>query len=71
VKNSINSLIENGVFPIVNENDVSATAELELGDNDQLSAHVAHYTDSDILIIFSDIDGYYEVNPRINPNAKI
>jgi len=44
----------------VNENDISTTPEQLFDDNDQLSAHVAHYTNADILIILSDIDGYYE-----------
>jgi glutamate 5-kinase len=71
VKNSINTLIENGVMPIVNENDATATDELELGDNDQLSAYITKYTDSDMLIILSDIDAYYDSDPRINDNAKV
>ena len=71
VKKSINTLIENGVIPIVNENDATATDELELGDNDQLSAYITKYTDSDMLIILSDIDAYYDSDPRMNENAKV
>ena len=41
------------------------------GDNDQLSAKVAHYFNASLLVILSDIDGYYEENPQINPNAKM
>ena len=67
----IERTLENNILPIVNENDISTTPEQLFGDNDQLSAHVAHYTNSDILIILSDIDGYYEENPSINPKAKI
>ena len=71
VKNSINTLIENDVIPIVNENDATATDELELGDNDQLSAYITKHTDSDMLIILSDIDAYYDGDPRSNENAKV
>ncbi len=63
--------IENNILPIVNENDISTTPEQLFGDNDQLSAHVAHYTNADTLIILSDIDGYYDKNPKNNPDAKI
>ena len=67
----IDRTLENNILPIVNENDISTTPEQLFGDNDQLSAHVAHYTNSDTLIILSDIDGYYTENPKINAEAKI
>ena len=67
----IDSLLANGVIPIVNENDISTTPEQVFGDNDQLSAHVTYYTDADLLVILSDIDGYYDQNPHENPNATI
>ena len=71
IKNSINILLENGVIPIVNENDATATEELELGDNDQLSAYIAKHTDSDMLIILSDIDAYYDGDPRKDKDAQV
>ena len=67
----INTTIENGIVPILNENDISTTPEQLFGDNDQLSAHVTHHTDSDLLVILSDIDGYYDSNPSINKDAKM
>lgn len=67
----IDSLLANGVIPIVNENDISTTPEQVFGDNDQLSAHVTYYTGADLLVILSDIDGYYDQNPHENPNARI
>ncbi len=70
-KCAVSKLLENGVLPIINENDVTATEELVFGDNDQLSAHVAYYFDADMLVILSDIDGYYDSDPRENPDAKI
>ena len=70
-KNAVNTLLKNGVIPIINENDVTATEELVFGDNDQLSAHVAYYFDADLLVILSDIDGYYDSDPHQNEGAKI
>ena len=67
----IDSALNNGILPIVNENDISTIPDQLFGDNDQLSAHVAHYTDADMLVILSDIDGYYDLNPKDNPDAKI
>jgi len=71
VKNTVNTLLNNGVLPIVNENDATATDELVLGDNDQLSAYITKHTNSDLLIILSDIDAYYDSDPRENKNAKV
>lgn len=70
-RNAVNTLIKNGVIPIINENDVTATEELVFGDNDQLSARVAYYFDADMLVILSDIDGYYDSDPHRNPDAKM
>lgn len=71
VKNTINTLLENGVIPVVNENDATSTKELEVGDNDQLSAYITNNTNSDLLIILSDIDAYYDSDPRENNDAKV
>lgn len=73
VQNTLNRLLEMGVIPIVNENDVIATEELELkiGENDSLSAMVATIAGADLLIIMSDIDGLYPADPHTHPNAEI
>lgn len=71
IKNTVDILIANGVVPIVNENDVTATDELVVGDNDQLSAYTANAIDAEMLLILSDIDAYYDCDPRSNENAKI
>jgi len=68
-KDAINTLLQNNVVPIINENDVTAVAELVFGDNDQLSAHIAFHFDSSLLVILTDIDGYYDDNPHTNVNA--
>jgi len=71
IQNTINILLHNGVIPIVNENDATSTLELEVGDNDQLSAFIAQQTNADILVILSDIDAYYDHDPRRNADAKV
>jgi len=71
VKNTVDTLLQNGVIPIINENDATATDELVVGDNDQLSAYITKHTKADVLIILSDIDAYYDSDPRVNPHAKV
>ena len=71
IRSTMNVLISNGIIPIVNENDATSTDELEVGDNDQLSAYIAKDLEADILIILSDIDGYYNCDPRAHDDAKI
>lgn len=70
-KNTFETMFDYGVIPIVNENDVISTYELEFGDNDTLSAHIAKLVDARLLIILSDIDGLYDSNPQENPDAKL
>lgn len=69
-KNVMEILLQNKVIPIINENDVIATEEL-IGDNDQLAAYITHYFKADMLVILTDIDGYYDKNPREFSDAKI
>lgn len=68
--NTFSELLKMGVVPIVNENDTVATYEIEIGDNDTLSAIVAALVDADLLILLSDIDGLYTDDPRQNPDAE-
>ncbi len=70
-KNTFETMFEYGVIPIVNENDVISTYELEFGDNDTLSAHIAKLVGAELLVILSDIDGLYDSNPQTNPDAKL
>lgn len=69
-KNTLNGLTEMGIIPIINENDTVSTNEIIIGDNDSLSAEVAILSQSELLIILSDIDYLYTADPRINPDAK-
>lgn len=71
-KTAVETLVGMGVIPIVNENDTIAIDELELeiGENDSLSALVAELSGADLLLILSDIDGLYSDDPRTNPDAE-
>ena len=69
-KVAIDTLLENGVVPIINENDTVSVEELVFGDNDRLSAHVAHYFDASLLVILSDIDAFYDKDPNRYNDAK-
>ena len=70
-KNCMTVMLENGVIPIVNENDTIATAEIKVGDNDTLGAIVACCTKADLLVLFSDIHGLYTADPKEDPNATL
>lgn len=69
--NTLETLFQYGVIPIVNENDSVATDEIAYGDNDTLSALSASLINADLLILLSDIDGLYDDNPNANPNANL
>ncbi len=71
LNNTINSLLDNGVVPIFNENDAVCITEIKFGDNDTLSAIVASRTDADLLVILSDVAGLYDSDPTKNPDAKL
>jgi glutamate 5-kinase len=71
IKNTLRTLLNNMVIPIVNENDTVATDELKVGDNDNLAALVALVSEADALFILSDIDGVYDSDPRINKKAVL
>jgi len=70
-RNTIFSLLHHGVIPIINENDSVAVDEMRFGDNDNLSAMVTGLTDSDLLIILTDIDGLYDKDPRRFAGARL
>lgn len=71
IKNTILTLLELNVIPIINENDSVALDEIKFGDNDTLAALVAGLTESDLLIILSDIEGLYDKDPKTNTDAKL
>ena len=69
-RNTISSLQNKKIIPIINENDTVATEEIRYGDNDKLAARVAQMIGADLLILLSDVDGLYEDNPKKIRNAK-
>ena len=81
LSNVLNTLLEQKVIPIINQNDTVSASELEytdnplysisFSDNDKLSALVASKLEADLLVILSDIDGLYDSNPKDNPDAKL
>tara|TARA_B100000029_G_scaffold197568_2_gene195680 strand:- start:284 stop:1084 length:801 start_codon:yes stop_codon:yes gene_type:complete len=70
-KKTLNKLTDKKIVPIINENDTVATDEIKFGDNDRLSARVAEITNSDLLILLSDVDGLYDKDPKKNKKTKL
>ncbi len=71
IKNTLRELLNNQALPIINENDTVAVNELKVGDNDNLGAYTALIAQADTLIICSDVDGLFDADPRLNPNAQL
>ncbi|MEH6468685.1 MAG: glutamate 5-kinase [Porticoccus sp.] len=70
-RNTLQTLIELGVVPIINENDTVATDQIRFGDNDTLAAMVANLIDADLLVILTDQDGLFDADPRSNSRAQL
>ena len=70
VRATLETLLELGVTPVVNENDTVATEELRYGDNDRLAARVAQMVGADLLVLLSDVDGLYTADPRHHSAAR-
>lgn len=70
IKNTIEKLIKMNIIPIINENDSVAVDEIKFGDNDKLAALVSCLSEADVLVILSDIDGLFEKDPRLHPDAR-
>jgi glutamate 5-kinase len=68
-RSTMQTLLNYGCVPVVNENDTITTYEIRFGDNDRLAARVATMMSADLLILLSDIDGLYDKNPRTHDNA--
>ncbi len=69
-RSTLNTLLDLGAVPVVNENDTVATEEIRYGDNDRLAARVAQLVGADLLVLLSDIDGLYTADPRNDPGAR-
>ncbi len=70
-RQTLTTLLEWRVLPVINENDTTATDEISFGDNDFLAAQVAVLVGADELIILTDIDGLYTADPRLRPDARL
>lgn len=71
IRNTLFTLLDEGVLPIINENDTVCVEEIEIGDNDMLAARTAVLWGGDLLILLSDIEGIYDKNPNDHPDAKL
>jgi len=70
-RNTINELLRMKIIPVINENDTVSTAEIQFGDNDNLSAKVAILMDAELLIILSDVNGLYSGDPNVDSFATL
>ena len=71
MRNTLFTLVDEGVVPVINENDSVSFEENSIGDNDNLSALTAILWNADVLVLFSDIDGIYTDNPKTNSDARL
>ena len=70
-RNTLMTLFKRRAVPIINENDTISVEEIRFGDNDNLSALVAGASESDLLIVLTDVAGLMDADPRVNPDAKV
>jgi len=70
-RNTLNTLLDWKIVPIINENDTVSVEEIRLGDNDNLAAMITLLMDADLLVILSDIDGLFTRDPRTEPDAEL
>ena len=68
-RNTLSTLLALGAMPIVNENDTVAVEEIKLGDNDRLSSLVANLVEAQLLIVLTDVDGFYDRDPTEDDEA--
>ncbi|MDR2371191.1 MAG: glutamate 5-kinase, partial [Treponema sp.] len=71
MRNTLFTLVDEGIVPIINENDTVSVEEIKIGDNDNLAAQSAILWSADLLILVSDIDGLYDRNPREHQDAVL
>lgn len=71
IRNTLFTLVDEGIIPIINENDTVSVEQIKIGDNDTLAAYSASLWNADLLIILSDIDGVYNKNPKSYEDAEL
>lgn len=70
-RDTLQTLLDNRIVPVINENDAVATEEIKVGDNDNLSALVSTLAEADLLLLLTDQPGLFTADPRTNPNAQL
>ncbi len=70
-RDTLNALLDHNIVPVVNENDAVTTAEIKVGDNDNLSALVTILAGADLLLLLTDQPGLFTADPRTDPNAQL
>ncbi|MBY6186993.1 glutamate 5-kinase [Marinobacter hydrocarbonoclasticus] len=70
-RDTLQALLDNGIIPVINENDAVAIAEIKVGDNDNLSALAALLGEAELLMLLTDQPGLFDADPRSNPDAKL
>ena len=71
ISNTLNTLLQLGTVPIINENDTVAVEEIKVGDNDTLSAQVTNLADADLLVVLSDQAGFFTGDPRKDSHSEL
>ncbi|MDR2607339.1 MAG: glutamate 5-kinase [Treponema sp.] len=71
MRNTLFTLVDEGIIPVINENDTVSVEEIKIGENDTLAAQSAILWSADLLVLFSDIDGLYNRNPKEYPDAEL
>jgi glutamate 5-kinase len=71
MRNTLFTLVDEGIIPIINENDTVSVEEIKIGDNDTLAAQSAILWSADLLVLFSDIDGLFTKNPKEHLDAEL
>ncbi|MDR3160785.1 MAG: glutamate 5-kinase, partial [Spirochaetaceae bacterium] len=71
MRNTLFTLVDEGIIPVINENDTVGVEEIKIGDNDTLAAQSAVLWSADLLILLSDIDGLHDRNPKEHPDAAL
>ena len=71
IRNTLFTLLDEDVIPIINENDSVSTREISFGDNDHLAALTANLWNADLLVLMTDVDGVYDCSPKENADADL
>ncbi|MGL4483609.1 MAG: glutamate 5-kinase, partial [Anaerovoracaceae bacterium] len=71
IRNAMFTLLDEGVVPIINENDSVSVDEIKIGDNDSLAALTVNIWNGDLLVLLSDVDGIFKTDPKSDKNAEL